>query len=145
MCMETKICYRCHESKDIELFVKAKQYKSGRSNMCKKCHSTYQARYNKEHFSDKRWTEKVYRRHGLSEDEYSALYAKFDGKCWLCKERQATEIDHDHSCCSRFSCGKCIRGMLCQTCNLGLGMFGDSLDGIMMAVVYLERSNVLPS
>lgn len=31
-------------------------------------------------------------------------------------------VDHDHACCSGDrSCGQCIRGMLCGSCNMGLG------------------------
>ena len=36
---------------------------------------------------------------------------------------QGFNIDHDHNCCGKggLSCGKCIRGMLCTSCNTGLG------------------------
>jgi hypothetical protein len=29
-------------------------------------------------------------------------------------------VDHDHACCQKKnrSCGKCIRGLLCHTCNI---------------------------
>jgi hypothetical protein len=46
--------------------------------------------------------------------------------CELCGERFATTrrkerdcvIDHDHHCCPRpFSCGRCIRGIVCHRCN----------------------------
>jgi hypothetical protein len=31
-------------------------------------------------------------------------------------------IDHDHTCCdSGWSCGECIRGVVCRTCNFAVG------------------------
>lgn len=46
-------------------------------------------------------------------------------------------VDHDHACCRpeerRYSCGKCVRGLLCQHCNRALGLLGESperIDGL---------------
>jgi hypothetical protein len=42
-------------------------------------------------------------------------------------------LDHDHATES-------FRGWLCERCNIGLGKFGDNLDGLMKAVEYLKRT-----
>lgn len=54
-------------------------------------------------------------------------------------------IDHDHACCpqnptdsgSPRLCGKCVRGLLCPGCNVGLGNFKDSPDALVSAAAYL--------
>lgn len=47
-------------------------------------------------------------------------------------------VDHDHSCCpGERSCGKCVRGVLCNNCNLGLGFLRE--QNIGRAVAYLMR------
>jgi Recombination endonuclease VII len=51
-----------------------------------------------------------------------ALFARFDGKCWVCRKADATEIDHDHSCCPLGKrCEKCARGAVCHSCNVAIG------------------------
>lgn len=69
---------------------------------------------------------------GLTLEEYWALNDAQGGKCKLCQQPETTRatsgeprnlaIDHDHNCCpGNYSCGKCIRGLLCYACNLLLG------------------------
>lgn len=51
-------------------------------------------------------------------------------------------IDHDHSCCPQGrSCVKCRRGLLCSSCNIGIGNLKDSTDLLRMAILYLEKYN----
>lgn len=52
------------------------------------------------------------------------MYFDQDGQCLLdiCSN-EAIRVDHDHKCCpGRKSCGRCIRGLLCDSCNLDLGI-----------------------
>lgn len=55
-------------------------------------------------------------------------------------------LDHDHSCCppgtfaarDRVSCGQCIRGWLCYSCNVSLGLMRESPQRIEGLLRYLE-------
>lgn len=63
-------------------------------------------------------------------------------------------IDHDHRCCKgsrdRWGatghgekiCGKCIRGLVCQQCNVALAMVDDSTDHLAALAEYLRASRV---
>ncbi|MHB8147093.1 MAG: endonuclease VII domain-containing protein [Vulcanimicrobiaceae bacterium] len=59
------------------------------------------------------------RRYGLSVEAYQALFCAQDGRCAICAEvldREMSHIDHCHAT------GK-VRGILCRSCNHGLGNF----------------------
>ena len=44
------------------------------------------------------------------------------GKCAICPRVEPLVQDHDHSCCpTGYSCGDCLRGSICQKCNLLIG------------------------
>jgi hypothetical protein len=46
--------------------------------------------------------------------------------CWVCGEPldvlddEWVDIDHDHGCCDKGSCGECVRGLAHHGCNLDL-------------------------
>ena len=80
-----------------------------------------------------------FKRHNITKNTYDNLLNKHNGKCWICKKSNALHIDHDHSCCSgAWSCGKCIRGVLCSNCNTAIGLLKDSQELLEEAKKYLN-------
>ena len=56
--------------------------------------------------------------------DWKGLLMAFDGQCWICREVEATDVDHDHACCpGKVTCGSCVRGALCSSCNVSLGWY----------------------
>jgi beta-N-acetylglucosaminidase len=74
--------------------------------------------------------------YGISLDEYNSILLAQSGKCKICKKHYseftiALAVDHCHNT------GK-IRGLLCDSCNRGLGYFKDSRDLLLEASNYLS-------
>jgi hypothetical protein len=137
-----KECRTCKKVKDIDVFPTAKNNKDGHRNECKSCYAAYYREYYKkdpERYKQKSRNQKNHRRHGISDDQYEALLAQHDGKCHLCLKNKATVIDHDHSCCNHRSCGKCVRGVLCSSCNTAIGMLKEDPEVIDRIKEYIIR------
>jgi hypothetical protein len=79
--------------------------------------------------------------HGVGLDELIEIVRKQNYACAVCEDLLTDiNLDHDHACCpGRKSCRKCFRGVLCKTCNSGLGSFKDDPKRLNRAVLYLER------
>jgi hypothetical protein len=84
--------------------------------------------------------------YGVDDAWVQAKLAEQGGRCLLCPcdITEKPYIDHDHKCCDtssgkRKTCGKCVRGLLCYRCNLGLGQFDDDVDRLRAAADYIER------
>ena len=63
-------------------------------------------------------------------------------RCGICGTdkpggRGGWHIDHDHTCC-QIGCQKCVRGILCHRCNVGLGQFCDEPERLKAAIQWLE-------
>jgi hypothetical protein len=65
--------------------------------------------------------------YGLTQEQFDLILAAQNCACAMChqafEEGQLIHVDHDHACCrvKNRSCGACVRGLLCHTCNIALG------------------------
>lgn len=83
----------------------------------------------------------------LTVDDYWNLFNSQSGRCAICKttepgsNRKRFCVDHDHACCSgrSTSCGKCVRGLLCFSCNVALGAVRDNRATLKAAIAYLDK------
>src|SRR5690606_4327761 len=88
--------------------------------------------------------------YNITEDQYWELYDAQGGLCYICGRvqgqnrdgsngrRKRLSVDHDHSCCNGpKSCGKCVRGLLCTTCNKFLGWIRDNPQAMERGAYYL--------
>jgi len=79
------------------------------------------------------FAQRIRRKYGIGVDDYNSAALIQDGKCALCRRGDARlVIDHDHKT-GRF------RGLLCVRCNAAMGTFGDSVEGLQKAMLYLEN------
>lgn len=123
-------CAKCHKVKNVTHFKKNSSTSSGYEYVCRFCG-------------------KLAERYGITDKQYRKMFEDQDGKCVICLSEielysRSTHVDHDHSCCfGKKGCGRCVRGLLCNYCNVGLGQFKDSIGSLKRAINYLEGSSDL--
>lgn len=75
------------------------------------------------------------KRYGLSVSEYEKILSDQNNVCAVCestfKNAKDTHIDHCHTTGA-------VRGILCHRCNTGIGMLGDTAEGVQRALAYLS-------
>jgi Recombination endonuclease VII len=89
-------------------------------------------------------------RYHVTPEWYDEQLERQGGACAICGSTNAEgrgrgggrfAVDHDHACCPERgkSCGMCVRGLLCSTCNKALGGFRDDPVRLASAIAYLAR------
>lgn len=104
----------------------------GLSNNCSNCRSA------------KSRSNSLMRYYRMTTEQFEAMFSAQGGRCASCRDEFTTKphIDHDHACCpTEKSCGDCVRGLLCNRCNLGMGIFLDEPRRLMAAANYLIDAN----
>lgn len=86
-------------------------------------------------------------RYNISLEDWEALFDSQDRLCAICETDTPNGrgwcTDHDHACCpGAKSCGKCIRGILCMSCNSMLGYSYDNPEILRRGIQYLKENNV---
>jgi len=88
------------------------------TSLCKTCHNKASRKYHKEVY---RWS-----KYGLD----APIEMKY---CEICESQKDLVIDHCHKTNK-------VRGVLCKTCNMGIGLLKDSLQVLKNSVNYAERT-----
>ena len=81
------------------------------------------------------------KRYGLTEEEFIEMAEEQEWLCAICRKdihginlvngKRMAHVDHDHES------GK-VRGLLCNNCNRGIGLLGDSAEILSRASQYLS-------
>lgn len=161
---KTKICSKCKKEKSREDFYKRSDRKDGRRSRCKVCcknrvlnyqtskkgkavrrlhRKTEKAKNTRAKYHKKYKTTDAYKRtcrknrlrvYGITIKQYEEMLKRQGGCCAICgginENGRRLAVDHDHET------GK-NRGLLCDKCNLAIGLFGD-IARLASAIKYLS-------
>jgi hypothetical protein len=141
-----KWCNKCKAWLPLAAFSANRSTPSGKEWYCKSCATKCDKEYGQKpevraHLCEyfRWWTYRI------TKEQHITLWESQGRACAICKKPidrtgKKTHIDHDHACCAGDrSCGKCIRGLLCDNCNHALGMFQDSATVLQEAMTYLAK------
>ena len=75
--------------------------------------------------------------YGISHEEYDAILTKQKGGCAICADKwiEGTKyfaVDHDHNT-------GLVRGILCGSCNIALGLLKDDKAIIIQMLTYINK------
>jgi hypothetical protein len=139
-----KRCTKCKGLFATSNFYSSKNTRSGLQSWCKNCTKENTERNRKTVAgAEKRRATTHLRKYGITLEDREFLDAKQENRCAICKTSFAevsSHLDHDHKCCPHAgSCGKCIRGLLCPTCNQAIGLMKDDPIRLIAAAEYLRE------
>lgn len=123
--MSEKTCPGCEQTLPRGSFSKDISRWDGLSCRCKKC----RVRATRE--SSRRFHLK--RAYGISLEQFNQLKAFQKERCAICGDvfGENCYVDHCHTTGA-------VRGLLCPSCNSGLGLFSDNLSRLKKAANYLQ-------
>lgn len=146
-----KRCNGCGETKPLEDFHRHSRHKDGRQARCKICqtqsvltgyrdnpqrHAAYNREWSRKN-RDRKADIALKTRFGLPHGTYARLLSKQDGRCAICRTDTPRghgrfHVDHDELTGA-------VRGLLCTSCNTGIGQLKHSKEILLAAVDYLDN------
>lgn len=136
----SKTCLKCKLEKSASEFTKNKSGRHGLYSHCRDCkNESWRVHYKKNRtdiLERSKWAQLKYY-YQISKEDYIKLLAKQNGVCAVCHQTQrykkSLAVDHCHKT-------NMVRGLLCDSCNRGIGFFEDNIERLSGAIKYLEES-----
>ena len=127
-----KQCCVCKEVKSLAEFGKHSGRKDNKQTYCKSCSKGEQTK----------WYYK--RKYGITLEERDTMLSKQEGLCSICDTPihfENNSINIGHSAVVDHCHGEGhLRGVLCGSCNTGLGSFKDNKEYLLSAIRYLSEN-----
>ena len=159
-----KFCTGCDQTKSLSEFYKDKSTKTGYVSRCKDCRKSYISGYRESNTDKIKTYGRLYnqknaevlrvkarkhhlkRKYNLTLEQWEEILAAQGYKCAACErpyeESSQFHTDHDHACCeTQYSCGACIRGLLCHRCNQALGLMQENHQAILNLANYVKKAS----
>jgi len=83
---------------------------------------------------ERKISQRYFRDYGITLQDKKMLLKKQNYKCAICEKpiKINANVDHSHK-------DRRVRGILCPSCNRGLGYFGDDIKILINAIKYLKK------
>lgn len=131
-----KLCCSCSQLLPLTEFHRKKASPDGHQARCKRCHAFAKKQAPWKPAFEKKRNQTLRYKYGITSADYQTLLATQEGVCALCgkphSDEQKLVVDHCHDT------GR-IRGLLCRSCNVAIGLLGDSPSGLQRALNYVTR------
>ena len=135
-----------YEKHREEILEKCKQYRKENSEKIqeyrRKRHENNpekELERNRQYYIENRERERersLKRNYNLSREDWLGIWESQDGECAICGQsftkQSNANVDHDHETDE-------VRGLLCNKCNLGIGLFNDDPELLLLAARYLNK------
>ena len=137
--MKCKCCTACKVKKSLTEFHKNRCLPLGVQNKCKECKKIYDRQWridNIDRHIKARRKSHLKKAYSITPEEYDEMCRMQSSCCAICGTHQKDLkfilcVDHDHNTND-------IRGLLCQSCNTGLGCFKDNTELLENAINYVK-------
>lgn len=129
-----KTCCSCGQRFPASAFGKHSYSGDGYQGACRNCVAASQRKSRTPEKSRRQNLKKLY---GIGLNDYERMLAAQGRRCFICCVPHSVDaplhVDHDHAT-------NVVRGLLCSSCNNGLGRFRDSTANLARAIQYLSGS-----
>lgn len=143
--MLSKVCTKCKIEKDTAAFGKDPGHKDGLRCWCKSCSVVATSVWHKTDAGKLSIREAQYKRFygkGMTVSRYDEMFQKQGGVCAICGQPE-TIIDKRYGKVRVLATDHChetkkVRGLLCHSCNVAIGLLKHDIVRLSKAVDYLK-------
>ncbi len=145
--VETKVCKGCGLGFPVDQFLLQKRHgkregEAVRSPYCDICRRRKNNEYRFERedrepgYLERTGRKKTLAQYGMTPEEYDEMFEAQNGLCAVCGKPPSSGrhlvVEHDHDTDE-------VRGLTCDSCNLGIGLFHNDPDLLIAAAMYLVQ------